>query len=123
MILAWMIAILLIGGILSWLVSRTNNLLAKWIALLVVIIDFVIICSLWMQQDSTGTESWFINYQVSWIPSFGISFHVTLDGLSTIMLLLTFFLGILSVLCSWNEIKERIGFYYFNLLWTLPPVR
>ena len=119
MILAWMIAILLIGGILSWLVSRTNNLLAKWIALLVVIIDFVIICSLWMQQDSTGTESWFINYQVSWIPSFGISFHVTLDGLSTIMLLLTFFLGILSVLCSWNEIKERIGFYYFNLLWTL----
>ena len=35
------------------------------------------------------------------------------------MLLLTFFLGILSVLCSWNEIKEKIGFYYFNLLWTL----
>ncbi len=33
--------------------------------------------------------------------------------------MLTFFLGILSVLCSWNEIKERIGFYFFNLLWTL----
>jgi NADH-quinone oxidoreductase subunit M len=44
---------------------------------------------------------------------------VALDGLSTVMLLLTFFLGILSVLCSWNEIKERIGFYFFNLLWTL----
>jgi NADH-quinone oxidoreductase subunit M len=121
MILAWMICILLIGGILSWLVSRWNNQLAKWIALVAVIIDFIIICNLWMQQQasSSGMESWFINYQLSWIPAFGISFHVALDGLSTVMLLLTFFLGILSVLCSWNEIKERIGFYFFNLLWTL----
>lgn len=121
MILAWMIYILLIAGLLCWLVSRWNNQLAKWIALIAVIIDFIIICNLWIQQQAsvTGTESWFINYQVSWIPSFGISFHVALDGLSTVMLLLTFFLGILSVLCSWNEIKERIGFYFFNLLWTL----
>jgi NADH-quinone oxidoreductase subunit M len=34
-------------------------------------------------------------------------------------LLLTFFLGALAVLCSWNEIKQRAGFYYLNLLWTL----
>ena len=120
MILAWMICILLIGGLLCWLISRWNSQLAKWIALIAVIIDFVIICNLWIQQQASVTaESWFINYQVSWIPSFGISFHLALDGLSTVMLLLTFFLGILSVLCSWNEIKERIGFYFFNLLWTL----
>ncbi|MEJ7679749.1 MAG: proton-conducting transporter membrane subunit [Segetibacter sp.] len=25
----------------------------------------------------------------------------------------------MAVLCSWNEIKQRVGFYYFNLLWTL----
>lgn len=85
-----------------------------------VIIDFIIICNLWIQQQASLTgESWFINYQVNWIPSFGISFHLALDGLSTVLLLLTFFLGILSVLCSWNEIKERVGFYFFNLLWTL----
>lgn len=121
MILAWMICILLIGGLLSWLVSRWNIQVAKWVALIALLIDFIIICNLWMQQQAslTGAESWFINYQVSWIPSFGISFHLALDGLSTVMLLLTFFLGILSVLCSWNEIKERIGFYFFNLLWTL----
>jgi NADH-quinone oxidoreductase subunit M len=35
------------------------------------------------------------------------------------MLMLTFFLGTLSVLCSWKEIKQQTGFYYFNLLWTL----
>ncbi len=64
MILAWMICILLIGGLLCWLVSRWNNQLVKWIALIAVCIDFVIICSLCMQQQSFGgTENWFINYQ------------------------------------------------------------
>ena len=35
------------------------------------------------------------------------------------MLLLTFFLGTLAVLCSWNEIQQRQGFFYFNLLWAI----
>jgi NADH-quinone oxidoreductase subunit M len=33
--------------------------------------------------------------------------------------LLTSLLGILAVLCSWNEIRDKTGFYFFNLLWTL----
>lgn len=122
MILAWMISILLIGGMLCWLVAQWNSVLVKWIALLAVLIDFILICNLWLQYYGTsvsGSNGWFINYQVNWIPSFGISFHVALDGLSTVLLMLTFFLGVLSVLCSWNEIRERTGFYYFNLLWTL----
>ena len=121
MILALLICILLVGGLLSWLVSRSNNQIAKWIALLVMIIDFAIVVNLWIEQQGSlaTTGDWIIDYKISWIPSFGIGFHVALDGLSMVMLLLTFFLGILSVLCSWNEIKERIGFYYFNLLWTL----
>jgi len=122
MILAWMISILLIGGALCWLAAQWNSVLVKWIALLAVLIDFILICNLWLQYHGasvSGSNAWFINYQVNWIPSFGISFHVALDGLSTVMLMLTFFLGALSVLCSWKEIKQRTGFYYFNLLWTL----
>ncbi len=122
MILAWMLYVLLVGGLLCWLVGRWNSSAVKWIALLAVLINFVLICNLWIQRQGispTTDDQFFINFQVSWIPSFGISFHVALDGLSLVLLLLTFFLGILSVLCSWNEIKEKIGFYYFNLLWTL----
>ena len=32
------------------------------------------------------------------------------------MLLLTFFIGILAILISWKEIKEKVGFFHFNLL-------
>jgi NADH-quinone oxidoreductase subunit M len=54
-----------------------------------------------------------------WIPALGIRFHLAVDGLSLALLVLTFFLGIASVLCSWTEIRERIGFFHFNLLWIL----
>ena len=121
MMLTGIIGILLLGGVLCWLLAQWSAVLSKWIALLAVSIDFVIVCYWWLQYKNVSPAggSWFINYRVNWIPSFGISFHVAMDGLSLVLLLLTFFLGILSVLCSWNEIKEKTGFYFFNLLWTL----
>jgi NADH-quinone oxidoreductase subunit M len=95
-------------------------LLAKWIALLTVIADMLIACWLFrVYQAFPDNTSWFINYQVNWIPAVGIGFHVALDGFSHLLLLLTFFLGILSVLCSWKEIREKTGFYFFCLLWSL----
>lgn len=121
MILVCMIAILLTGGLLCWLLAQWNAGLARWTALLSVMAGLGIILYLCWQYNivATADTNWFIDYRVSWIPSFGISFHVAMDGLSLLLLLLTFFLGVLSVLCSWNEIKERRGFYFFNLLWTL----
>ncbi|MEJ7740559.1 MAG: NADH-quinone oxidoreductase subunit M [Chitinophagaceae bacterium] len=121
MILAWMICILLTAGLFCWLFAQWNPVIAKWIALLSVTINFVLMGQLCMEHYSTlsNPDPWFINYQVPWIPSFGISFHIAMDGLSAVLVLLSFFLGILAVLCSWNEINKRTGFYYFNLLWTL----
>lgn len=120
MILVFIISILLIAGLLCWMIARRNHLLAKWVALVAVLVDLVLIFNIWLQERLAQTSAeWFIDYRLEWIPAFGVSFHLALDGLSTVMLLLTFFLGTLSVLCSWNEIKQRTGFYYFNLLWTL----
>jgi NADH-quinone oxidoreductase subunit M len=42
-----------------------------------------------------------------------------LDGLSLLMIILTFFLGAIAVLISWKEINYRVGFFHFNLLWVL----
>src|SRR6185312_1142339 len=36
-----------------------------------------------------------------------------------LLLMLTFFLGIVSVLVSWREIRERVGFFHLNMLWVL----
>ena len=121
MMLVWLISVFFIAGLACWLVQFVNTALCRWIALVAAIVNFASSCSLFYQfRNATGaTGNWLIDFNANWIPFFGIQFHLALDGLSLVLLLLTSFLGVLAVLCSWTEIKERIGFYYFNLLWTL----
>lgn len=114
-----MLLILFVGGILAGVAVRWNQLMSRWISLVAVLTDFILICSIWINYDSVETGTWIIDFNVPWIPTFGISFHLAMDGLSMLMLALTFFLGIFAVLISWKEIQFRVGFFHFNLLWVL----
>ena len=60
--------------------------------------------------------------QAAWIPRFGISLILAMDGLSYAMVALTLFLGLIAIVSSWSEVKESPGFFQFNLLWTLAGV-
>ncbi|NQX42563.1 NADH-quinone oxidoreductase subunit M [Pedobacter steynii] len=123
MILVWLIGLLMGGGLLALLLGRWNKNLPRWIALYTLSIAFIALLSFWIDHSQSAgispPSSWIIDYQHEWIPSFGISFHLAIDGLSLLLLVLTSFLGILAVLCSWKEVTERVGFYHFNLLWIL----
>jgi NADH-quinone oxidoreductase subunit M len=82
----------------------------------------IIAISWWIHQDQLENISgsqWLAKYNLPWIPGFGINFSLALDGLSLLMLLLTFILGIFAVLISWEEIQYRVGFFHFNLMWVL----
>ena len=116
------IVILMAGGLLAWISSRWNPMFPRWISLIATTLNFVVVIFLWIHDDpshNTDDSPWRLTFDAPWIPRFGISFHLALDGLSLLMLLLTFFLGILAVLTSWKEIQYRIGFFHFNLLWVL----
>jgi len=111
------------GGLLAWISARFNKDLPRWISLVALLIDFALIVPVCLNHVNGEIDpaqgTWLMDVYLPWIPRFGINFHLALDGLSLLMILLTLFLGILSVLISWTEIKERIGFYYFNLMWIL----
>lgn len=123
MILAWIIAILMISGILSGISGKRSPVLARWIALAGLLIDAVLVIILCVnfsgQLQSGSTDQLLISFQMEWIPQFGIEFYLGVDGLSLIMLLLTVFLGLLAVGVSWNTVKKKTGFYYFNLMWVI----
>jgi len=120
MILAVMIGVLLIGGVLCWLSAQWSAAAPKWIALVASLLGLGLSVYCWVHFSGPELRGpWFIDFRASWIPSFGIGFHLAMDGLSLVLLLLTFFLGVLAVLCSWKEIRERTGFFFFCLLWTL----
>jgi NADH-quinone oxidoreductase subunit M len=121
MILLWFIIILMAGGVLAWIAASWSIVLCRWISLICVLVNLLMVAWIWAVTpggDAAGS-SWITDFSAAWIPSFGISFHLALDGLSLLMLLLTFLLGTVSVITSWHEITYRTGFFHFNLLWVL----
>ena len=125
MILPWLILIPFIGGLLCWQCERFGNILPRWIALLTMALLFGLSLWLWATGDFSlapapgAAPQWAAEFQLPWIERFGISVHLALDGLSVLMISLTGLLGVLSVLCSWNEIQNRVGFFHLNLMWIL----
>ena len=121
MMLVGFIAILLAGGLLAWAVGHRRPGLARWISLSATLIDLAWIAAC-RPLSPLPASPWILEFDRPWIPSFGIHFHLALDGLSWVLLLLTAFLGAISILASWKEIQARVGFFHFNLLWTLAGV-
>ena len=84
---------------------------AKRMALAVTSLVFFLSAGLWWAFDATDGGMQFVS-SAPWIPRWGISYRVGIDGISLFMVLLTTAMMPLSVLASWRQVdrKER-GFY------------
>ncbi len=129
-ILPALIAIPFIAGLLCWLVEKIDDRLPRYVALIGMLSTFALSIVMWQQGNFSqllATEGmtdannlpWAAQFMLPWIPSFGISIHLAMDGLSLLMIALTAFLGVMAVGCSWGEIKRRVGFFHLNLLWSI----
>ena len=140
MILLWLIGSLLVGGLVAWVAGRMRPVLARWISLVILLVDLAVAVILWISVRRGGgltgvlpavgvgrggsrpvldPGAWIATVRAPWISGLGISFHLAVDGLALLLLVLTFLLGTLAVLSSWREIQERVGFFHLNLLWVL----
>ena len=123
MILALLVAVPLVFGIAGWALGSRNTDWSRWLTLASNAINLVIVALLWagaagalnIGVPALPSTPWLAQVRWPWIPGLGISFSLSLDGLSLALLALTAFLGIMSVLASWRGIKDRIGFFHFNL--------
>ncbi|HEX6104004.1 MAG TPA: NADH-quinone oxidoreductase subunit M [Gemmatimonadales bacterium] len=84
---------------------------AKHTALVVTTLEFLVSLGLWWAlQPGVGTMQ--LLSDTPWIPGWGISYRVGIDGISLVMVLLTTLLMPLSVLASWRYItRQERGFY------------
>lgn len=126
MILLWLILAPIIGGLLGWWLGRWHPLWPRILALAALLADLALTFFIWTTHPGPlkfiGGSNWFLQFDVPWIPQLGIRFHLGMDGLSFWMLLLTAFLGLLSVIASWKEVRERPAFFHLNLLFLLAGV-
>lgn len=123
MILIWLILIPFIGGFLAWQAEQMGPRSPRWIALGSMALLFSLTLWLWLTHDFNfdplQKPIWIAEFQAPWISRFGISFHLGLDGLSLLMIMLTGFLGMLAIGCSWSEVQKYVGFFHLNLLWII----
>jgi NADH-quinone oxidoreductase subunit M len=67
-------------------------------------------------QFQTGTAAYQFQEDHSWIPSLGISYHLGIDGISLLLILLTTLLSVVAILGTWNSIKDRGLAFFISLL-------
>lgn len=123
MTLLAIVTVLFLGGILAWLAERWRDGASRWIALLSLLLAAILLAGYWPQfADAAPGDIWWDSLQLGWIPRFGITFFLALDGLGFLLLALTLAMGLFGLAATWRDIGFRRGFFYFNYLWTLAGV-
>ena len=105
----------LVGAFLLLLVPRRNEDAIRWIANLVAFVGFVISVPLWFWYNPANADFQFVE-RAPWIPAVGAEYFLGVDGLSTLLILLTTLMGFIAILSSWTAITERVKEYYIFLL-------
>ncbi len=88
---------------------------ARWTALWTSIIVFLLSLALWFGFDKSSAEFQFTE-EVDWLPDFGIGYHMGVDGLSVLFVLLSTALTPLCILASWESIGTRVREYMISFL-------
>src|SRR5262245_56973634 len=106
----------LAGMIVLLFFNKENKTLIKWWANIVGVVGFLISIPLWTWFDFDRADQFQFVQRVPWIQSLGAEYHVGIDGISLLLVMLTTLLGPLAILSSWSAIEDRVKEYYAFLL-------
>ncbi len=88
---------------------------ARNVAMLTSVTAFLLSLYLWFGFDTTTADFQFVERR-EWMPAFGIAYHLGVDGISVLFVLLTTLLTPLCILASWTTIKDRVKEYMISFL-------
>ncbi|MGB5528851.1 MAG: NADH-quinone oxidoreductase subunit M [Ignavibacteriaceae bacterium] len=114
-LLTYLLAIPLIGALLLIFINKSKEKLIKYFGLAVSLIAFIISLIVYFGFDNQSGDFQFVE-KFNWVKDLNISYHVGVDGLSMLLILLTTFLTPLTLLSSWNGIKKRVKEFTFFML-------
>lgn len=90
--------------------SDRNAPLARMISLLGAVAGFLVTIPLFTRFDLSTADMQFVELQY-WIPGLNINYHLGVDGISMLFVLLNSFITIMVVLAGWEVIQEKVGQY------------
>ena len=117
-ILSLLIFLPLVGAAFALLAPRDDPELAarncRWVALWTSLINLALALGLWASFESNSADFQFVESAV-WIDE-TIRYHVGVDGISMLFVVLTAFLTPICILASWASIKTRVREYMIAFL-------
>lgn len=114
-VLSTLIFLPVAGAVLLLLIKRTQEGLIKWVALLTAMVEFILSLPLFTGFDKTTHLMQFVE-RYEWIPSWGITYHLGLDGISVLFVLLSTLITILCLTISWKSITTKVKEFYIAIL-------
>jgi len=85
--------------------------LQRWVGLAGAIVGFLVTIPLYTGFDVQDPGFQFVT-QEPWIERFSIYYHLGVDGISVLFVLLNSFITVLVVIAGWTVIESRVGQYY-----------
>src|SRR5436190_501910 len=107
-LLTSLVALPIAGAILLLFVhdDLQNDRLVRGVALIVSLLVFAETLHLWARFNPASADFQFVERH-AWIPAFGVSYAVGVDGISLLLLVLTGFLTPLALLASWESVHKK----------------
>jgi len=115
--LSWILILPTLGLVLLCLIPASNERLLRGIAKLTVLVPFLLSIWVFMAYDHLNGGFQFIQ-NIPWVTPLGISYHLGVDGINSLLLLLLGAVSFAAVLIS-DSVKESLKKFYILLLLTV----
>jgi NADH-quinone oxidoreductase subunit M len=106
-LLSAIVALPVAGGLALLGLGRGRDALVRQLALGVSLVTFALSLALVAGFDASSPDFQFVERH-AWLPDFGVSYHVGIDGISLWLVVLTTFLTPIALLCSWESVERRV---------------
>src|SRR5712672_955272 len=100
----------IVAGLIVLAVGDRNLREARGIALLGAVVGFLVTIPL-VTGFQTGTSAMQFVELEPWIPRFNVNYHLGVDGISVLFILLNSFITVLVVIAGWEVIRSKVAQY------------
>jgi NADH-quinone oxidoreductase subunit M len=117
-IISVLIFLPLVGIVPLLFLDGKNDKVLKGFTLALSAVEFVLSLRLWFGfNDAYGGMQFVERY--NWLPQYGISYYVGVDGFSLLLILLTTMLTPICVVATWNDVQYRVKEFMLCLLFMM----
>jgi NADH-quinone oxidoreductase subunit M len=109
-ILSLVIWVPIVAGLIVLATGDRQPRAARVLALLGALAGLLVALPLWTRFDVKSTDFQFVQLS-PWIDSFNVNYHLGIDGMSLLLILLNCITTVLVVIAGWEVIKERVSQY------------